>query len=119
MRVQPLPGVSQATTLNSSASASIWLPTSSGRRPRRSRRLRPWTLQILRPAGLVSARKDGTKVYYRLAGSDGAALRDVASTRLATVDRVRGAYLGRVAYVCHYAGLVGRQSVGVATAHYR
>ena len=26
MRVQPVPGVSQATTVNSSASASIWLP---------------------------------------------------------------------------------------------
>ena len=62
-------------------------------------------------------------MYYRLAGSDVAALwaelRDVASTRLANVDRVRGAYLGRVAYVCHCAGLVGRQSVGVATGHYR
>jgi len=54
-----------------------------------------WTIQ----AGLVSARTDGTKVYYRLAGSDVAALwaelRDVASTRLANVDRVRGAYLGK------------------------
>ena len=29
-----------------------------------------WTIQ----AGLVSARTDGTKVYYRLAGSDVAAL---------------------------------------------
>lgn len=39
-----------------------------------------------------------TKVYYRLAGSDVAALwaglRDVASTHVANVDRVRGAYLG-------------------------
>ena len=37
-------------------------------------------------------------MYYRLAGSDVAALwaglRDVASTHLANVDRVRGAYLG-------------------------
>jgi len=66
-------------------------------------------------------------VYYRLAGSDVAALwaelRDVASTRLANVDRVRGAYLGRVAYVCHCAGwladsLADSES-GVATAHYR
>ena len=65
-------------------------------------------LQVLRQAGLVSARKDGTKVYYRLAGSNVAALwaelRDVDSTHLANVDRVRGAYLGRVAYVCHFAG---------------
>jgi rhodanese-related sulfurtransferase len=55
-------------------------------------------LQILKRAGLVSTRKEGTKVYYRLAGTDIAALwaelRDVASTHLASVDRVRNAYLG-------------------------
>jgi rhodanese-related sulfurtransferase len=55
-------------------------------------------LQILKQAGLVSTRKEGTKVYYRLAGTDIAALwaelRDVASTHLASVDRVRNAYLG-------------------------
>ena len=67
-------------------------------------------------AGLVSARKDGTKVYYRLAGSDVAALwaelRDVASTRLANVDRVRGAYLGKVAYVCHCPGWLADSQSG-------
>jgi rhodanese-related sulfurtransferase len=55
-------------------------------------------LQILKRAGLVSSRRDGTKVYYRLSGSDVAALwvelRDVASTHLASVDLARGAYLG-------------------------
>lgn len=55
-------------------------------------------LQILRHAGLVSTRKAGTKVYYRIAGADVAALwsqlRDVASTHLAEVDRARDAYLG-------------------------
>jgi rhodanese-related sulfurtransferase len=55
-------------------------------------------LQILRQAGLVSARKAGTKVYYRLAGADVAALwsqlREVASSHLAEVDRARVAYLG-------------------------
>jgi rhodanese-related sulfurtransferase len=55
-------------------------------------------LQVLKQAGLVSTRKEGTKVYYRLAGTDIAALwaelRDVASTHLAEVDRVRSAYLG-------------------------
>jgi rhodanese-related sulfurtransferase len=54
-------------------------------------------LQILKRAGLVSTRKDGTKVYYRLAGTDVAALwvelRDVAATHLADVDRARSAYL--------------------------
>jgi len=55
-------------------------------------------LQLLRQAGLVTARKDGTKVYYRLTGSDVAALwahlRDVASEHVAEVDRARRAYLG-------------------------
>jgi DNA-binding transcriptional ArsR family regulator len=55
-------------------------------------------LQLLRQAGLVRARKEGTKVYYRLAGTDVAALwaqlREVASIHLAEVDRARRAYLG-------------------------
>jgi rhodanese-related sulfurtransferase len=55
-------------------------------------------LKLLRQAGLVAARKEGTKVYYRLAGNDVAALwarlRDVASAHLAEVDRARRAYLG-------------------------
>ena len=55
-------------------------------------------LQILKRAGLVSSRKEGTKVYYRLSGADVAALwvelRDVASNHLAALDRARGAYLG-------------------------
>lgn len=55
-------------------------------------------LQILKRAGLVSSRRAGTKVYYRLSGTDVAALlaelRDVASTHLANVDRARDAYLG-------------------------
>ena len=49
-------------------------------------------LQVLRRAGLVETRKDGTKVFYRIAGDDvGAllmALRRVARTRLAEVDRL-------------------------------
>ncbi|MGH9291910.1 MAG: ArsR/SmtB family transcription factor, partial [Acidimicrobiales bacterium] len=49
-------------------------------------------LQVLRRAGLVETRKDGTKVFYRIAGDDvGAllvALRSVARARLAEVDRV-------------------------------
>jgi rhodanese-related sulfurtransferase len=55
-------------------------------------------LQLLRQAGLVSTRKEGTKVYYRLAGQDVAALwaqlRDVAAARVAGVDRARRTYLG-------------------------
>jgi rhodanese-related sulfurtransferase/DNA-binding transcriptional ArsR family regulator len=55
-------------------------------------------LQVLKQAGLVTTRKAGTKVYYRLAGTDVAALwvlvREVAATHLAEVDRARAAYLG-------------------------
>ena len=49
-------------------------------------------LQVLRGARLVETRKDATKVFYRLAGDEVAvfvvALRDLARSRLAEVDRV-------------------------------
>jgi rhodanese-related sulfurtransferase/DNA-binding transcriptional ArsR family regulator len=49
-------------------------------------------LQVLRQAQVVGTRKDGTKVFYRLAGDEVAAfvvaLRDLARSRLAEVDRV-------------------------------
>lgn len=49
-------------------------------------------LQVLRGARLVATRKDGTKVFYRLASDDVAAfvvaLRDLARSRLAEVDEV-------------------------------
>jgi rhodanese-related sulfurtransferase/DNA-binding transcriptional ArsR family regulator len=49
-------------------------------------------LQVLRQAGLVDGRKVGTQVHYRLTGDDVAsfivALRDLARSRLAEVDRV-------------------------------
>jgi rhodanese-related sulfurtransferase/DNA-binding transcriptional ArsR family regulator len=49
-------------------------------------------LQVLRNARLVETRKDGTRVMYRLASDDVmrlvVSLRDVASARLAEVDRV-------------------------------
>jgi rhodanese-related sulfurtransferase/DNA-binding transcriptional ArsR family regulator len=55
-------------------------------------------LQTLRQAGLVATRRDGTKIYYRLAGPDVAALyallRDVASARNAQAAAARDAYLG-------------------------
>jgi rhodanese-related sulfurtransferase/DNA-binding transcriptional ArsR family regulator len=55
-------------------------------------------LQTLRQAGLVATRRDGTKVHYRLAGPDVAALyallRDVAGTRFAQAAAARDAYLG-------------------------
>jgi rhodanese-related sulfurtransferase len=55
-------------------------------------------LQILRHAGLVVTRKEGTRVYYRLAGADVAKLwsqlRGVAAAHVTGVDRARVAYLG-------------------------
>jgi rhodanese-related sulfurtransferase/DNA-binding transcriptional ArsR family regulator len=55
-------------------------------------------LQTLRRAGLVATRRDGTRIHYRLAGTDVAALyallRDVAGARNAEVAVARDAYLG-------------------------
>jgi len=49
-------------------------------------------LQVLRQARVVESRKDGTKVFYRLAGEEVAAfivaLRDLARSRLAEVNEV-------------------------------
>ncbi len=55
-------------------------------------------LQTLKRANLVSTRRAGTKIYYRLAGDDVAALyalvREVASAHLPDVTDARDAYLG-------------------------
>jgi rhodanese-related sulfurtransferase/DNA-binding transcriptional ArsR family regulator len=55
-------------------------------------------LQVLKQAGLVTTRKDGTRVHYDLAGLDVMRLyeqlRSVAADRLAEVDRARAEYLG-------------------------
>lgn len=55
-------------------------------------------LQALKQANLVATRREGTKVYYRLAGADVAALyalvRTVASAHLPDVEAARAAYLG-------------------------
>lgn len=55
-------------------------------------------LQVLRAAGLVTSRRDGTRIYYRLAGDDVAALyaalREVARAHLAAAEAARTAYLG-------------------------
>ncbi|WP_369159419.1 ArsR/SmtB family transcription factor [Candidatus Thiodiazotropha sp. LNASS1] len=54
-------------------------------------------LQQLRQAGLVTNRKEGHKVFYRLSGMDVssllASLREVAERRLAEVDRLVDDYL--------------------------
>ncbi|MBI2312159.1 MAG: metalloregulator ArsR/SmtB family transcription factor [Betaproteobacteria bacterium] len=54
-------------------------------------------LQELRQAGLVTARKEGLRVYYQLAGDDVTrlldALRRVGETRIAEVERLVNSYL--------------------------
>jgi DNA-binding transcriptional ArsR family regulator len=55
-------------------------------------------LQTLKQANLVTTRRDGTKIYYRLAGDDVAALyalvQAVAGEHLADVAAARATYLG-------------------------
>ncbi|MFI7495777.1 ArsR/SmtB family transcription factor [Kocuria sp. M4R2S49] len=55
-------------------------------------------LQVLKQAGLVTTRRDGTKIHYDLAGLDVARLyeqlRTVAGDRVAEVERAREDYLG-------------------------
>lgn len=55
-------------------------------------------LQQLLRSGLVHARREGTRIYYRLSGPSvarlWAAVRDVASEHVAQLDTVAAAYLG-------------------------
>jgi len=55
-------------------------------------------LQALKQAGLVTTRRDGVRIHYRLAGDDVAALyallQQVARTHRAAADQARTAYLG-------------------------
>ena len=55
-------------------------------------------LHTLRAAGLVTSRRDGNRVLYRISGEDAyallAALRTVASNRIADAERAARAYLG-------------------------
>lgn len=55
-------------------------------------------LQVLRRAGLIVARREGTRIFYRLAGDDVyrllVAVRTFAADRLAETDRAARAYLG-------------------------
>jgi rhodanese-related sulfurtransferase len=55
-------------------------------------------LQVLRQAGLVSTRRDGNSIHYRLATPEvfelWRALRTLAASRLAEVERLAAAYLG-------------------------
>jgi rhodanese-related sulfurtransferase len=56
-------------------------------------------LRALATAGLVTTRRDGTRIYYRLAservGDLWAAMRDVAAAHHGEIDALARAYLGR------------------------
>lgn len=55
-------------------------------------------LRAMARAGLLTTRRDGTRIYYRVAGDRvadlWAALRDVAREHVAGLERLAGAYLG-------------------------
>jgi rhodanese-related sulfurtransferase len=57
-------------------------------------------LQVLRRAGLVSSRREGTSIFYRLASADVVGLwrsvQGVAKERVAEVDRLARAYTGEL-----------------------
>lgn len=75
-------------------------------------------LQTLKQANLVMTRREGTKIYYRLAGTDVAALyalvRTVASTHLPDVEAARVAYLGPDTEEVTREELIRRAQAGTA-----
>ena len=75
-------------------------------------------LQALRRAGLVASRRDGTRILYRLAGDDVyellAAVRSVATGRLADAERAARAYLGKAVEAVSRAELLERVRSGDA-----
>lgn len=76
-------------------------------------------LQTLKQANLVTTRRDGTKIYYRLAGDDVAALyafvQAVAGEHLADVAAARAAYLGPETEEVTREELLRRVRSGAAT----
>jgi len=75
-------------------------------------------LQALRRAGLVAARRDGTRIVYRLSGDDVyellAAVRSVATGRIADAELAARAYLGEPVEVVSRAELLQRVRSGDA-----
>jgi rhodanese-related sulfurtransferase/DNA-binding transcriptional ArsR family regulator len=76
-------------------------------------------LQTLKQANLVATRREGTKIFYRLAGDDVAALfallRTVAEDRLPDVRSAREAYLGDDTDAVSREELIERVRSGRAT----
>jgi rhodanese-related sulfurtransferase/DNA-binding transcriptional ArsR family regulator len=75
-------------------------------------------LQGLRRAGLVVSRRDGTRILYRLAGDDVyellAAVRSVATGRIADAERAARAYMGEPMEAVSRAELLARVRSGDA-----
>ena len=75
-------------------------------------------LQALRRAGLVASRRDGTRILYRPAGDDVyrllAAVRSVATGRLADAERAARAYMGEPVEAVSRAELLERVRSGDA-----
>lgn len=75
-------------------------------------------LQVLRRAGLIASRRDGTRILYRLAGDDVyrllAVLRTVATGRIADAERAARAFLGGDTETLSRAELLERVRVGTA-----
>jgi rhodanese-related sulfurtransferase/DNA-binding transcriptional ArsR family regulator len=75
-------------------------------------------LQALRRAGLVGSRRDGTRILYRLAGDNVyellAAVRTVATERIADAERAARAYVGEPVEAVSRAELLERVRSGDA-----
>jgi len=75
-------------------------------------------LQVLRRAGLVTSRRDGTRVLYRLTGDDVygllASVRSVAIGRIADAERAARAYLGEPVQAVSRTELLERVRSGEA-----
>lgn len=75
-------------------------------------------LQVLRAAGLVISRRDGNRILYRISGEDAysllAALRTVATNRIADAERAARAFLGEPIEAVSRAELVERVNAGMA-----
>ncbi len=68
-------------------------------------------LQVLKLSNLVQTRREGTRVHYRLAGDDVAALYDA----MLTIARMRSADVGRA--LDAYLNLPDSEEVGIVSRH--
>jgi rhodanese-related sulfurtransferase/DNA-binding transcriptional ArsR family regulator len=76
-------------------------------------------LQVLRRAGLITSRRDGVRILYRLAGDDVyhllAALRTVATERIPDAELAARSYLGGATEALSRGELLERVRLGTAT----